>query len=358
VARDTSRSDTTESRPTLITDLTYDEISAVLDETGAKPYRTRQIYEWVYHNRAAAFDDMTNLPAALRSGLADRFVVRGIELVDLAESQKTDTTKYLFRLQDGETVEAVLMRDRKRPTICLSTQVGCALGCVFCATGQSGYVRDLTAGEIVGQVLAVMDTAEFGERKPNLVYMGMGEPMLNYDATVKSVRILMDPRGLGIGARKITVSTAGIVPGIDRFAREQWQVRLSISLHTVDDRLRSQLMPGVRKYNVDKLLDAVRRYTESAGRQVTFEYVLIDRVNDSPGQARELAKSVLGIPCSVNLIMCNRSADDEYRPPSAERAHVFRDALQQAGIRAIVRRPRGRDIQAACGQLRRCTQTG
>ena len=200
---------------------------------------------------------------------------------------------------------------------------------------------------------AVAETAEFGERKPNLVYMGMGEPMLNYDATAKSIRILMDPHGLGIGARKITVSTAGIVFGIDRFAREEWQVRLSISLHTVDDRLRRQLMPVARKYSLNALLDAIRRYSETAGRQVTFEYALMDHINDSPSQARALAKTVQGIPCSVNLILCNRSGDDKYRPATVKRAHAFRDALEQAGIRATLRRPRGRDIQAACGQLRR-----
>jgi len=338
---------------TRITDLTFDELAAMLEERDVKPYRSRQIFEWIYQKRAASFDKMTNLPAALRSALGTEFVVRGTKVVETAESDETKTTKYLVRLDDGETVETVLMWDRGRPTICLSTQVGCALDCAFCATGQSGFVRDLMPGEIVGQVLAVAQTAEFGERKPNLVYMGMGEPMLNYDATAKSIRILMDPHALGIGARKITVSTAGIVPGIDRFTQEGWQVRLSISLHTVDDRLRRQLMPVARKYSLDALLDAVRRYSETTGRQVTFEYALMDHINDSPGQARALAKTVLGIPCSVNLILCNRSDDDKYRPTAAKRAHAFREALQSAGVRATLRRPRGHDIQAACGQLRR-----
>jgi 23S rRNA (adenine2503-C2)-methyltransferase len=340
-----------------MTDLTFEELAALLEQRGAKPYRARQIFEWVYQKQAASFDKMSNLPAELRHGLAEEFVVRGTKVVETAESHETKTTKYLIRLNDGETVETVVMWDRGRPTICVSTQVGCALGCVFCATGQSGFVRDLAPGEIVGQVLAVAETAEFGERKPNLVYMGMGEPMLNYDATAKSIRILMDPHGLGIGARKITVSTAGIVFGIDRFAQEEWQIRLSISLHTVDSQLRRKLMPVTRKYSLDALFDAVRRYSEATGRQVTFEYALIEHVNDSPSQARALAKTVLGIPCSVNLIQCNKSDDDKYKPATVKRAHAFRDALEQSGIRATLRRPRGRDIHAACGQLRRRTPT-
>jgi len=336
-----------------ITDLTYDELAAMLERYSVEPYRARQMFEWVYRSRAVSFDEMTSLPVALRQMLADEFVVRGVEVVDGVESRRTATMKYLVGLDDGETVETVLMHEKARPTICLSTQVGCPLGCVFCATGQSGFVRDLAPGEIVGQVLAVADAAEFGDRKPNLVYMGMGEPMLNYDATVRSIRVLMDPRGTGIGARKITVSTAGIVPGIERFAGERWQVRLSISLHTVDDRLRSRLMPVARRYPLKRLLDAVRNYVAITDRQVTFEYALIDGVNDSPEKALHLARRVQDIPCSVNLIPCNRSDDDTYRPPSSKRMHAFRNALDRAGVRATLRRPRGQDIQAACGQLRR-----
>jgi 23S rRNA (adenine2503-C2)-methyltransferase len=216
----------------------------------------------------------------------------------------------------------------------------------------TGFVRNLTAGEIVEQVLAVADTADTAGHSPNLVYMGMGEPFLNYDATVKSIRILMEKEGMGIGARNITVSTAGIVPGIERFAREGWQVRLSISLHSVDDAVRSRLMPVAEHYPVAAVLGAVRAYGSITGRHPTFEYVLIDGINDALGDAHRLAGAIRDIPCSVNLIVLNLVENSPYRPTPLQRAHAFRETLRRAGIRTTLRRPCGRDIHAACGQLR------
>lgn len=336
-----------------ITDLSFEEVTMWLESEGIEQYRAQQLFEWIYKKRVSKFEEMTNVSKSLRTALAKEFVVRGSECVEVRDSASTDTTKYLFRLHDGETIETVLMRDRNRHTICISTQVGCPLACAFCATGQSGFVRDLATGEIVEQVLAVMDMEGMEDRSPNVVYMGMGEPMLNYDSTAKSIRILMDSRGVGIGARRITVSTAGVLSGISRFSKEEWQVRLSISLHSVDDRVRGRIMPVARQCTVDELMDAVRVYSEVSGRQVTFEYVLIAGVNDSPKHAEALAERVRDIPCSVNLIMCNRSEDNEFGPPQKQGAHLFRRILTKSGVRATLRKPRGRDVEAACGQLRR-----
>jgi 23S rRNA (adenine2503-C2)-methyltransferase len=336
----------------LITDLQFSELAALLDARGEPRYRAEQIFDWVYRKRAGSFDEMTNLPVELRHTLAAEFLVRGGKVVRCAESRDTLTSKFLIRLHDNETIETVLMRDKARWTLCVSTQVGCPLGCLFCATGRAGFVRNLTAGEIVEQVLAATDAADMAGHSPNLVYMGMGEPFLNYDATVKSIRILMEKEGMGIGARNITVSTVGIVPGIERFAREGWQVRLSVSLHSVDDNVRRRLMPAGKRYPVAAVLNAVRAYASTTERHPTFEYVLIDGVNDARDDARRLAETVRGIPCSVNLIVFNRVEDAHYRPAPIGRANAFRETLQRAGIRATLRRPRGGDIDAACGQLR------
>ena len=355
-----TKSGTVGSQPTstvngrkLITDLLLEELAALLDAWGEPRYRAEQVLDWVYRKRARSFDEMTNLPLELRHKLADAFLVRGGEVVRCVESRDTLTSKSLLRLRDNETIEIVLMRDGARWTICVSTQVGCPLGCLFCATGRAGFVRNLTAGEIVEQVLAVTDTVDMAGRSPNLVYMGMGEPFLNYDATVKSIRILMERKGMGIGARNITVSTASVVPGIKRFAREGWQVRLSVSLHSVNDEVRRELMPAAaQRYAVAAVLGAARAYTSMTGRHPTFEYVLLDGVNDTRDDAHRLADAIRDIPCSVNLIVFNRVEDSPYAPTPVGRANAFRETLRRAGIRATLRRPRGRDIDAACGQLR------
>ena len=259
----------------------------------------------------------------------------------------------LLRLSDAETVEAVYIPSRDRVTLCLSTQVGCALKCSFCATGQSGYARDLGPGEIVEQALYLLAGEDLGGRSPNIVYLGMGEPFRNYDAAVKSVRLLWREGGSGLGARRITVSTVGEVEGIRRFAEEDWQVRLSVSLHAANDRLRSELVPLNRRYNLKRLMAAVEYYSERCGRQVTFEWTLIEGVNDSLSDAEELVGLVGGLKSFVNLIPFNLVHGIAYRPPGRRDCERFRDQLISRGLKATLRQERGQDIDAACGQLRR-----
>jgi 23S rRNA (adenine2503-C2)-methyltransferase len=326
----------------------------IAERLGLKPFQGRQVFRWIHQKKVFDFDRMTDVSKALRARLQTECVCGELELVHVSESSRSaGTRKALYRLRDGETVESVLIRDRDRTTLCLSTQVGCAVKCTFCATGYSGYTRNLSAGEIVEQALRLLAEEDLGGRSPNIVYMGMGEPFRNYEATVRSIRLLMARDGLGIGARRITVSTVGEVEGIRRFGDEDWQVRLSVSLHAANDTLRSELVPLNRKYPLDVLLAAVRHYIEKTGRQVTFEGALLDGVNDSIEHANELADRISGMRTTVNLIPCNPVAGLGYSPPSRERCEAFRDALEHRGLSATLRRERGQDIDAACGQLRR-----
>jgi 23S rRNA (adenine2503-C2)-methyltransferase len=326
----------------------------IADTLNLKPFQGKQIFRWIHQKQVFEFARMSDLSKDLRKRLEDRFTANQLQLVRVSESPHSEgTKKALFRLEDGETVESVLIRDRERSTICLSTQVGCAVKCSFCATGMSGYSRNLTPGEIVEQALYLLKDEVLGDRTPNIVYMGMGEPFRNYDATVASIRLLMNPDGLGIGARKITVSTVGEVKGIERFSHEDWQVRLSVSLHAANDATRSKLIPLSKKYPIEMLMKAVREYGERTGRQVTFEWTLLDRVNDSRKDAQELIALVRTVKASVNLIPYNPVSGLEYSPPPLERCEAFRDELLEAGITATLRRERGQDIDAACGQLRR-----
>jgi 23S rRNA (adenine2503-C2)-methyltransferase len=326
----------------------------IAESLNLKPFQGRQIFRWIHQKKVFEFARMTDLSKDLRKKLEDGFVASQLELVRVSESPRSEgTKKALFRLADGETVESVLIRDRERSTICLSTQVGCAVKCTFCATGMSGYTRNLTVGEIVEQALYLLKDQDMGEKTPNIVYMGMGEPFRNYDATVASIRLLMHPEGLGIGARKVTVSTVGEVKGIERFGGEDWQVRLSISLHAANDALRSKLIPLNRKYPLNTLMESVRKYNEQTGRQITFEWTLLDGVNDSQNDARELINLVRTVKAIVNLIPYNPVSGIDYNPPPLARCEFFRDELINAGVTATLRRERGQDIDAACGQLRR-----
>lgn len=326
------------------------EIAALL---GIEAFQARQIFRWIHAKQVFDFDRMSDLSKELRSRLAKDCTVCSLALAKAAVSAGGGTKKVLLRLADAETVEAVYIPSRDRVTLCLSTQVGCALKCSFCATGQSGYARDLGPGEIVEQALYLLAGEDLGGRSPNIVYMGMGEPFRNYEATVKSVRLLMHEGGLGIGARRITVSTAGEVEGIRRFAEEDWQVRLSVSLHAANDRLRSELVPLNRRYNLKRLMAAIGYYVERCGRQVTFEWTLIEGVNDSPSDAEELVGLVGGLKSFVNLIPFNLVQGIDYRPPGRRDCERFRDLLIARGIKATLRQERGQDINAACGQLRR-----
>lgn len=336
---------------TILTNLDPAEIAEALH---LKPFQGKQIFRWMHQKSVFDFDRMTDLAKDLRTRLKESCTAGQLHLAGVSSSPRaTGTKKALFKLADGETVESVLIREKDRTTVCVSTQVGCAVKCSFCATGHSGYTRNLTPGEIVEQALYLLADENMGERTPNIVYMGMGEPFRNYEATVRSVRLLMSPDGLGIGARRITVSTAGEVKGIERFANEDWQVRLSVSLHAANDEKRSELVPLNKKFPLAQLKEAIRTYVDKTGRQITFEWTLLDGVNDSPQDARELAALAHSLKAHVNLIPYNPVAGLGYTPPPRERCESFRDALMNAGVSATLRREKGQDIDAACGQLRR-----
>ena len=354
--------------------LTAAELGAWLSERGQPAYRARQLAGAIYHTLTSDFAAMSTLPAALRERLAHEARITGPTVRAEVISKDVRTRKLLLELSDGRLIETVLMlypasaEGRARATVCVSTQVGCAYGCTFCATGQMGFERHLTAGEIVAQVLRfARDLRAHPWQAPdgqtldhvtNLVFMGMGEPLHNYDNTLKALRILNMPEGLHIGARHMTVSTVGLVPGIRRLAEEDLQVNLAISLHAPNDELRLRTMPVTRKYPIADVLAACQAYVARTNRQVTFEYVLLAGVNDAPEHARELAALLAPLAHlgHVNLIPVNATAAN-YRPPSGEAIRLFRDILRAGGVSNSVRAERGDDIAAACGQLRtRVTQ--
>jgi 23S rRNA (adenine2503-C2)-methyltransferase len=334
---------------TNLLELTPAEIVTLVEGWGEPAFRGRQVAAWVYQRGVRDFAAMTDLAKPLRARLAEEAVVAVPEVVDRARS-RDGSQKLVLRLADGRTVHAVLMPDDDRLTLCVSTQVGCGYGCTFCYTGTMGLVRNLTAGEIVGQVFAAREVAG-AERLTHVVYMGMGEPLANYAATVKSLRILTDPRGFGFSPRRITVSTVGLVQGIEKLARESLRVNLAISLHAATDEVRSRLMPINRGGGLDELLAACRRFPLPVRQRMTFEYVLLDGVNDSPEDARRLARRLSGIRAKVNLIPFNGWSDSGFRRPPLERIEDFQRALLDAGLLATVRWSKGEDVGAACGQL-------
>ncbi len=337
----------------LITDLSFDELQTWLTELGEPPFRAMQIFSWVYHSMISDWPEMTNLSANLRQRLSSLAVLSSLGPLDRVTSADGLTTKELLELRDGETLESVLMRYEGRQTTCLSSQVGCALRCPFCATGQSGFRRNLTSGEIVDQVLHfARQLRGEGLGVTNVVLMGMGEPLANYDATWKAIRTLNDARGFRLGARRFTISTVGIVPGIRRMTGEGLEVGLAVSLHAPNDSLRDRLVPANKNYPLTELIPACRDYANATHRRLTFEYALIQGVNDGPQQARELGNLLHGMLCHVNLIPVNPTAGCDYRPASREAVASFREELNGHGIANTIRLGRGVDIQAGCGQLR------
>ena len=337
----------------LLTDLSYEQLRSWIAGQGERSFRARQLFEWIYRALALDFAEMTNLPICLRQTLADVAELRSLQAVDTVTSANGLTSKILFRLRDGETIESVLMYYEGRHTICVSSQVGCAVGCPFCATGQSGFVRNLSAGEIVGQVLHfARELRDQGSLVTNVVLMGMGEPLANYEATWRAVEILHDDKGLGLGARRFTVSTVGLVPGIRRLAQEKLAVGLAVSLHAADDVLRDRLVPVNRRHPIGKLMEACREYVRRTGRRISFEYALMEDVNDDPEQARKLGRLLKGLLCHVNLIPLNPTAECRYRPSGRKRVQAFRRVLNRTGVSNTVRLARGIDVQAGCGQLR------
>lgn len=334
-------------------DLNKPDLTAILAEMGEPAFRAKQIWAWLYRHYAANFNEMTNLSKPLRVKLVERAEIALPSPVAVLTSGDDDTVKTLFNLGGTEEIEVVLMRYNKRRTLCISTQAGCAMACPFCATGQMGFRRNLSAGEIVSQVLYYARILRStNEKVTNIVFMGMGEPLANYAATWEAVRRLNDPDGFGLGARHMTISTVGLVPAIRQMSREPEQVGLAVSLHAANDPLRDELVPVNRRYPLAMLMDAVRDYIAITHRRVTFEYALMDGKNDSLAHAGELATLLRGLLCHVNLIPLNPTDDSPYGGSPVERVYAFRDRLQVAGIPTTVRIRRGIDIQAGCGQLR------
>ena len=334
-------------------DLTFPELEAELTSAGHPAYRARQVWKGVYGDLAPTYDAITTLPAALRQNLSEALPLDALTAIDRITSEDGRTEKTLFRLADGASVETVAMTYEDRCTVCISSQVGCPMDCRLCATGRSGFVRNLSTGEVVAQVIDAARTfARAGSRLSNVVYMGMGEPFANYDATLRSIRILNDPQGFGLGARAFTVSTVGIVPAIDRFAGEGIQANLAISLHAARDDLRNQLVPVNRRYPLNELIAACRRYIDKTHRRVTFEIALIDGVNDSQTDALDVTQRLSGLLCHVNLIPFNAVPGIDWRGTPSERVHAFAHVLQESGIPTTIRISRGAEIQAGCGQLR------
>ena len=326
------------------------ELTEYITSSGFERFRAKQILDWIKRD-AHSFDDMTNIPAKLRDFLKADAYLASAEIVRAQHSRIDDTVKYLYKLFDGEYVEGVLMSYHHGRTICISTQVGCKMGCTFCATGKSGFSRSLTASEMIAQIRSA--ETDCSERISNVVLMGMGEPFDNYDNVIRFLRLVSSEDSLNIGMRHITVSTCGIVPRMYEFADLKLQCGLSVSLHAPDDESRSRTMPINRRYPVVEVIRASRYYTEKTGRRITFEYALIDSVNDSDETARSLAYLLKGMLCHVNLIPVNNVTGAGYKKSSLKRQKVFVDILSAHGINATVRRTLGSDIDASCGQLRR-----
>jgi len=330
--------------------LTLDEIGEALAKLGEPKYRADQVAAWIFPRGVRTFEEMTDLPLTLREKLARDFKLAGTEIVRREASAIDGTEKLLLQYADGSSVETVILRDSDRTTGCVSTQIGCRFGCSFCATGAMGFVRNLSAGEIVEQMLALRRSVD-PERVSNLVFMGMGEPLDNYDDTLKAIRIANATWGLGIGARRMTISTAGIVPGIRRLAEEDLQLNLAVSLNSPKQRLRSQIMPIAERYSITEIMDALADYVRSTGRHVTLEYLLLKDINDSPEMAMMLADLARELPCKVNLICYNETEKAVYAPPSDKTVEQFLSILRARCPTVVRRVSRGSDIAAGCGQL-------
>ena len=327
--------------------LNRQELEDHIMSLGEKSFRASQLWSWIYQHGVASFDEMTNITKAFRQRLDAEATIGSIQLVQKSQSSTSGTQKYLWQLEDGLQVESVYIPEEKRRTACISTQVGCALGCQFCATGTMGFIRNLEPCEIVEQVLQVR--RDVGQLT-NLVIMGMGEPFNNYDNLLKALYTIKDGEGIAIGHRKITISTAGVVPQILRYTGEKHPFLLAISLNATTDTIRSQIMPINRKYPIEMVLDAAKKYTKTLKKRLTFEYVLIHGVNDSAQDAQRLIKLLKGIPCKINLIAYNTTTDALKRP-SDEHVYRFAEWMRPIGAPVTLRLSRGQDIDGACGQL-------
>lgn len=336
--------------PEDIRSLTDEQLHQRFTALGYPAFRCKQVRQWL-DNGCTSFEEMTNLPLLMREQLAREFTIPGVKILRRLESQLDETVKYLFGLSDGETVESVLMHYHHGWSQCLSTQVGCRMGCSFCATGMGGLSRNLSAAEMISQIEAAQK--DRGIRVSSVVLMGMGEPLDNYDQVLQFLKTLARPGGVNIGMRHVSLSTCGMVDGIYRLMEEKLQLTLSVSLHAPNNQIRSRLMPINRKYPVEELLAACREYIGVTGRRISFEYAMIDGVNDSDACAMELASRLRGMLCHVNLIPANEVKGKDHRRSSQMRLRRFQQILEQQGLTVTVRRTLGADISASCGQLRR-----
>ncbi|MFD2116912.1 23S rRNA (adenine(2503)-C(2))-methyltransferase RlmN [Paenibacillus yanchengensis] len=336
----------------IIYDYTLEELRQWMLDNKQPTFRADQLFDWLYVKRVTSFEDMSNLPKMMREQLDDQFRFVALEEITRFES-KDGTVKLLFGLHDQHAIETVVMRHNYGTSICVTTQVGCRIGCTFCASTLGGLKRNLTAGEIVAQVVTAQRMLDAtNERISSIVIMGSGEPFENYDATLNFLKIMIHERGLNIGQRHITVSTSGIVPGMYKFADENTQINLALSIHAPNDELRSKLMPVNRRYPFDEVMDACRYYIAKTGRRISFEYALIGGVNDQPEHAEELAEVLTELLCHVNLIPVNHVPERKYVRTSRNEIFEFQRILEEKGVNVTIRREQGHDIAAACGQLR------
>ena len=333
-----------------IKSMTKDELKNLMTELGEKPFRAKQIYSWLHEHLVTSYDEMGNIPGKLKEKLKD-YPIAALEMVDEQISAIDGTRKYLFRLSDGNVIESVLMRYKHGNSVCISSQVGCRMGCRFCASTLDGLVRGLTPSEMLDQIYQIgRDT---GERVSNVVVMGTGEPMDNFDNLLKFIELLTDENGLNISQRNVTVSTCGIVPRMRELADKKLQITLALSLHASTQEKRLELMPVANKYEIHEVIDACRYYFEQTGRRITFEYSLVGGVNDTDEDVRNLCRLIKGINCHVNLIPVNPIKERDYVQPDVRVTTEFKNKLEKNGINATIRREMGRDLDGACGQLRR-----
>ncbi len=334
-----------------IKSMTVDELKSELTEMGEKPFKASQIYSWLHKHTVDSFDEMTNISKDLRSNLEKNYDIYSCSIEKKLVSVYDDTVKYLFRLNDGELIESVVMKYKYGYTICVSSQVGCRMGCNFCASGIAGFIRNLTPSEILSQIYVAQK--DLSVRISHIVMMGVGEPLDNYDNVIRFLKMISDENGQNIGMRNISLSTCGVVTGIQKLMKEKLQLTLSISLHAPNDEIRSTTMPVNNKWNIDTLLSACKEYIGVTNRRISFEYAMISGVNDSDECAAELAHRLKGMLCHVNLIPVNSVKERDYRKSNRDRIIRFIKILEKNGINATVRRTLGSDINASCGQLRR-----
>ncbi|MFC1811201.1 23S rRNA (adenine(2503)-C(2))-methyltransferase RlmN [Thermodesulfobacteriota bacterium] len=333
-----------------IKDLTIEQLVSWLEERDIQAFRAKQILKWIYHRQADAFGVMTDLGKEMRQQLSSHFSINRLEKTRI-ETSKDGSKKYLFKLEDGTYIESVLIPEKKHDTLCLSSQVGCAQGCRFCLTARGSFARNLSQGEIIAQVRDIANDMEDPSRLTNIVFMGMGEPLANYRNVVNAIQIIADSEiGLGFSSRRITVSTAGLIPRIADLGRDT-AANLAISLNAADNTTRNRLMPINRKYPIEKLIDACRSYPLQQRRRITFEYILLKGINDSPQDAKRLAKLLRPVKAKINLIPFNDFEDSEFQRPEDSVIQNFREILHNANYTAIIRHSKGQDISAACGQL-------